>query len=243
LFSSTTNANALTWKPQIRALASRFRVYALDIPGSPGRSATARLPERGPASGAWLTDVLDALEIATAHVVGISGGTAIIPKLASVAPRRVRSAVLMSATGFIPLRFPFRLSRIPVFLAAVDQLNALTVRSPADARRFLARTSAPGVMHDDETAELFAIVMRAFRSQPPPDALPDAEQRALTAPALLLMGELEIFFDPRRVIAQAHRVLRDLRAAEVVPSAGHALASDRPDLVNARLVRFFAEVG
>lgn len=238
-----TNANALTWKPQLRALAGRFRIYALDIPGAPGRSAAVRLPERGPASGGWLLDVFEALAISSAHLVGISGGTALIPKFALVASRRIRSAVLMSAAGFVSLRFPFNLSRIGAFLATIDRLNGLTVRSPGDARRVLAKVSAPGVVHDDETAELFAIVMRSFRSQPPPDALPELEQRALTAPTLLLMGAHEVFFDPRKVIDQARRVLPDLRAAEIVPGAGHALASDRPELVSERLASFCADVG
>lgn len=238
-----TNGNALTWKPQLRALASRFRLYALDIPGAPGRSAAVRLPERGPAYGGWLADVFAGLRIPAAHVVGISGGTAIIPKFALFAPQLIRSAVLLSATGFVPVRFPFRLSRIPVFLAAIDALNGLTVRSPADARRVLARTSGPGAAVDDEMAELFAIVMRSFRSQPPPAALPEAEQRALAAPTLMLMGEHEIFFDPERVIAQARRVLPDLRGAEIIPGAGHALASDRAELVSERLARFFGAVG
>jgi len=58
----------------------------------------------------------------------------------------------------------------------------------------------------------------------------------------VLLGEREIFFDPRAVIAQAHRVLADLRVAEVVPGAGHALASDRAAFVNERALRFLGEV-
>lgn len=235
------NANALAWKPQLAALGARYRVYAPDIIGSAGLSAPTRLPERGPAAGQWLADVLDGLGVTIAHIMGISGGSWNVLKFASAAPERVRSAVLLSPNGFAPVRFPFRLSRIPALLALIDRLNGLTVRSAKDARGFLTRTSAPGVVQDEETLELFAIVMRSFRNQPPPDTLPEAELRRVTAPTLVLLGEREIFWDPHAVIAQAHRVLSDLRAAEIVQGAGHALASDRPAFVNERLLRFLGE--
>ena len=236
-----TNANALAWKPQLAALGARYRVYAPDIIGSAGLSAETRVPERGPAAGEWLAHVLKGLGLTSAHLMGISGGSWNVLKLASVAPERVRSAVLMSPGGLMPVRLPFSLSRVPAFLALTDRLNGLTVRSAKDAQRFLALVSGPGVAHDAETLELFAIVMRWFRNQPPPDALPEAELRRVTAPTLVLLGEREIFWDPHAVIAQAHRVLSDLRAAEIVQGAGHALATDRPAFVNERLLRFLGE--
>lgn len=236
-----TNGNALTWKPQLAALGARLRVYAPDIVGAAGLSAPSRLPERGPAAGEWLAVVLDGLAVQSAHVMGISGGSWNVLKFASVAPQRVRSAVLMSPNGLLPVRFPFRLARIPAFLALIDRVNGVTVRSAKDTRRVLARTSAPGVVLDDEMIDLFTIVLRSFRSQPPLDALPEAELRRLTAPTLVLLGEREIFFEPRAVIERARSVLADVRAAEIVPGAGHALASDRPAFVNDRLLRFLGD--
>ena len=236
-----TNAVGLAWKPQIRGLATRFRVYAPDIVGGPGRSAPTRLPEAGPAAGMWLSQVLDALGIGRAHVVGVSGGSWIAIKLGAYTPSRVIRAVLMSPAGLVPLRMPFRLARARGFLSLVDHMNSLTVRTPADVSRMLARTSGPGIVKDAETLELFAIVMRWFRNQPPPPTIPAAELRRITFPTLVMLGEHEVFFDPRRVIVAAQRLLPGLRAAEVVPGAGHALPSDRPDLVNARLVSFLSE--
>lgn len=236
-----TNANALNWKPQFAALAAHYRVYAPDIVGGAGLSAPTRLPERGPVAGQWLVQVLDGLAVRRAHLAGVSGGAWNVLKFASVAPDRVRSAVLMSPGGILRARFPFRLARIPAFLAAADGLNRLTVRSARDTRRVFARMSAPGVVPDDETLDFFTLVLNSFRSQPPPDALPEAELRKVTAPSLVLLGEHEILVEPQRLIAAAHRLLPDLRAAEIVAGAGHALPSDRPELVNARLLRFFNE--
>jgi hypothetical protein len=55
--------NALSWRMQLHALADSFRLYALDIIGSAGRSAPARLAFAGHQYGQWLVDVLSALDV------------------------------------------------------------------------------------------------------------------------------------------------------------------------------------
>ncbi len=235
-----TNANGLSWRPQLVGLAARYRIYAIDVLGSAGLSDPVRLPEHGPAQGRWLAATLDGLHVDVAHVAGISGGAWLVLKLAVVACERIRSAALLSAAGLLPLRLPFRFARLPGFLTMADWFNAQTVRSTEDARRVLVRLGGSPTRGGDEGLELFTMIMRSFRNQPPPDALPDAEQRRLVAPTLVLMGEREALFNSRAVIAQARRTLPDLRAAEIVPGAGHALSSDHADLVNARLDRFFS---
>ena len=50
-------SNATSWVGQIARYAQEFRVYAVDIPGEPGRSTQNRPSWHGPGYAEWLEDV------------------------------------------------------------------------------------------------------------------------------------------------------------------------------------------
>src|SRR6266511_2718239 len=85
------------WGPAPGMLARRFQVVTLDNRGfgdsdaPPGPYTTAQLAEDALA-------VLDAVEIETAHVVGISLGGMVAQELVLARPERVRRLVLCSTT-------------------------------------------------------------------------------------------------------------------------------------------------
>ena len=87
------------WRKQLESLSANFRVYALDIPGQPGRSDPNPpvLPERRLRRLAL--DVLDDLGIERAHVAGISAGAWIAMRFGSLHPSRVRKVVMLGPTG------------------------------------------------------------------------------------------------------------------------------------------------
>jgi pimeloyl-ACP methyl ester carboxylesterase len=65
--------NSTMWFPNIAALSSRFRVYALDTIGQPGKSVPSGVLAASNSSN-WIADVLDGLELEKACMVGISLG-------------------------------------------------------------------------------------------------------------------------------------------------------------------------
>ena len=83
-----------------------YRVHALDLPGFGGSSKPATAPYSAP----WFADavrgVMDALGIASAHVVGNSMGGRVALELALTSPERVRSvAALCPAVAFVKRDF------------------------------------------------------------------------------------------------------------------------------------------
>lgn len=87
------------WLFNLDALAERYRVVALDLPGH-GQSAT-------PLPGARLSDLadfiaafMDALSLPAAHLIGHSLGGAVAAELALRQPGRVRSLALIGSAGF-----------------------------------------------------------------------------------------------------------------------------------------------
>ena len=79
-------------------LAPRFRVIVPDLPGF-GASAH-NLPDYSfRAHGEYLIELLDALHIDRAQFVGFSMGGGVVLSIASLAPQRVASIVMLSAIG------------------------------------------------------------------------------------------------------------------------------------------------
>src|SRR5215472_3038614 len=67
-------ANSAMWIGDIAAWAAHFRVYAVDMTGEAGFSAPSRPPLNSDACALWLEDVLNALGITRASMVGVSLG-------------------------------------------------------------------------------------------------------------------------------------------------------------------------
>lgn len=232
---------ALSWKPQTVALHTAFRVYALDIIGSCGKSAPVRLSHDNGEYGEWLADVLTGLGLERASVVGISNGSWMVMKLAAHAPERIEKAVLMSVNGLVPVRFPFRLVRHVEKKAVRGLVEGVSGRVVTrDTVRLAASVfmRSRGARPDVDDLEWFYLLLRHYRYRFPPGPVSDDELRMLAAPTLVMMGERERFFDIHAVLERARRLLPDLRAGEIIPGVGHNMATDNPALINARLVRF-----
>lgn len=235
--------NAASWRHQLVGLQHDFRLYALDIIGSAGKSVPTRLSHDNDDHAKWLGDVLTALGIEKANLVGMSNGSWLVLKFAGYAPHRIERAALMSASGIVPVRFPYRLAKL-----ADQPIVSLTkdVLAGALLTRGLVRRAVSGVYVMDAEAdpheiEWFYLLAKYYRFRFPPGPVSDEEIGSLTAPTLLLMGEQEKFFPLDAVIARATRFIPHL-TAEVVGGVGHNMCTDNPTLINNRLRAYFPHV-
>ena len=234
--------NAASWRHQLAGLQGDFRLYALDIIGSAGKSVPTRLAHDNDDHAIWLGDVLTGLGLAQTSLVGISNGSWLILKFAAYAPERVARAVLMSANGIAPVRFPYRMARV-MDVAAVQV--AKDTLAGALLTRDMVRRAVTGVYVADAAAdpheiEWFYLLAKYYRFRFPPGPVTDAEMASLTAPTLLLMGEQERFFKIETVIERARRFIPHL-TTEIIPGVGHNMCTDNPPLINQRLREFLLE--
>lgn len=231
--------NAASWRHQLIGLHSDFRLFALDIVGSAGKSSPARLSHDGYEYAEWLADVLTALGLDRAHLVGISNGSWQILKFAAYAPERIASAVLMSANGIAPVRFPFSLARLMdrAAVRAAKDVLAPALLTRGMVRRAVTHTYVADADFDPHEIEWFYLLAKYYRFRFPPGPVSDAELASLSAPTLLLMGEGEQFFPIAKVIARARQHMPHLQA-EVVAGVGHNMCTDNPRLINERLRQF-----
>jgi pimeloyl-ACP methyl ester carboxylesterase len=215
------------WYPNVGGLSEALRVYALDTVGDLGKSVSTT-PVRQPGQYAdWLSDVLDGLGLARAHVAGLSMGGYLALRLAVSRPERVDRLILMSPASLLPLRARF-------FLRMAMMLAPGSVLPLASKQRLLLGTSAPAALPAirqmlTKTDFRYAMVL--------PPVVRDEELRQVHAPTLLLLGDHEVVYDYRTAKQRAERLIPDVRVA-VIPEAGHLLNYDQPDLVNDKILAF-----
>ncbi len=176
-------SNALAWIGEIEAYSSRLRVYAVDLPGEPGRSSHNRPAWNGPAYVEWMEDVLLGLGLEKTALVGISLGGWTAMKFATDQPERVAQLVLLAPSGIVPMRTSFLLRAMGLSLLG---------RRGGEAINRITFGNQP--IHPDAVAYM-NVIMTHFK--PRIGALPeftDAELARLSMPVLLIAGAQDALF-------------------------------------------------
>jgi pimeloyl-ACP methyl ester carboxylesterase len=204
-------SNSAMWAGDVGEYSCHYRVYAVDLLGEPGKSAPVRPDWNSSAYAEWLGDVLDALKVERAVLIGLSQGGWTVLKFATSRPERVDKLVLLTPGGVTPDRISFALRAIPLsFLGrwGIKRIN----------RMVFGPQPIPA-----EVNEAITLIMTHFK--PRIGVLPifsDEELRRLTMPTLLLIGQEDNLRDARKVAERMRKLLPKL-TAKIIPQAGHAL--------------------
>jgi magnesium chelatase accessory protein len=241
-----TGAATHSWRGVMPLLAGRFRVVAVDLPGhgfTRGRPAGGMSIE---AIRDALTEMMAAMNLAPALLVGHSAGTALAIALA--AERAVRPHAI-AGVGAAILPFPGLAARLFPTLAKLlfanpfaPHLFAQMARAPGEVERFLKRSTGSTIDAEGMAAyaTLFAdaghcggaIAMMASWDL---EALAAMLAR-IDAPLLLLHGERDAAIPVASMRGAVERMARaDLVA---LPGLGHLAHEERPDLVAGHIAAF-----
>lgn len=219
------------WYPLVRGLAAYFRLVLVDLRGF-GSSSLARSKDYSVASMA--TDVrqlMKALDISSAHVVGLSLGGCVALQLAATTPNQIDHLVLVNTFAKLRWGKDASLSRKIKRLWAARNIDTLAtfvanehfkdpqLRALAKDR---LRHNDLGVLH----RTMWAITRFNLLPQLP----------AITSPTLILIGDRD-----RTVPRQcAEELLQAIPHAQlqVIADAGHALPYDQPQAFLEGLLTF-----
>jgi pimeloyl-ACP methyl ester carboxylesterase len=233
-------ATALAWRANVEGLSRRFRVYAVDVIGQGGKSASSRPLRKRQDFAAWLCELFDALGIERAAIVGNSYGGFLALNQASLAPARVTRVVLINPGGTFVSFLPHVLRMLWFQL-----LETLRVRA-RNTQPNLAKMLGRNVLFRPDEEEWASLVsLTAFNKQVRPNAtfpvvFRNRELHAIRAPIMLLMGDNELLYDPHATLRLAQRRLPSLQAY-MIPGAHHMAAMAKPVEVNARIVEFLGQ--
>lgn len=207
------SANALVWIGDVIDYSQHYRVYALDIPGEPGRSAAHYLDWHDATFVEWLTDVLDGLAIPDATLVGVSEGGWIALNFACHMPERVTRLVLLSPGGIILNRASWLPRAFVLLLLGRRGMYLLT-------RQLFGAYPVP-----EGTEDAIALIGKHYN--PRMSTIPvfaDDDLQRLTMPVLLLGGDRDICFDMPKLAARLRRFVPALEV-NIIPGGGHALTN------------------
>jgi pimeloyl-ACP methyl ester carboxylesterase len=231
-----------SWQFQLDGLADRYRLTAFDNRGA-GRTAMPR----GPVSVETMADdaagLLRALDIASAHVAGFSGGSIVSQELALSHPRLVRSLVLQSTFAVMD-----------PYLRSLAQFVRWLVDVAPNERAFLEAfflTVYTRRAHNDGTVDQIIEEVLAFPHKQSTDNLRrqlDAfigddttdRLRDIGAPTLVLAGGRDL--NARPELGRAVAELIPGARFEVMEEEAHQPFQEVPDAWNARVDAFWREV-
>jgi pimeloyl-ACP methyl ester carboxylesterase len=228
---------ATQWRASVAELSRHFRVYAVDVIGEPNKSKpTCGLGTRQGYAD-WFTDLLDALKIERASIVGNSYGGFLALSQASLTPQRIDRIVLLSpAETLAPIgwRFYAHILRI-AFLGLLPNLRS---RVATAMGTWMANGTSLDP-RDENLRELFKISVLEGRHAGVvwPRVFSRTELAAIRAPTLLLIGDKEVIYQPESTLRRALARMPGLEGA-IVPDANHLPAMTQPDAVNARIIEF-----
>ena len=206
-------SNAVSWAGDVAAYSPHFRVYAIDIPGDPGKSAQNRLPWDGPGYAEWLEDVLDGLGARKATLLGLSQGGWTALKFATYRPERVDKLVLLTPGGIVPTKKSFILSAV-----------VLSMFGRWGAEKLNRKVFGDQPIHPEVARFMNTIMTHHVARIDREYIFSDEELKRLDMPVLLLGGTEDAIRPMAAVVARMERLVPKLEAA-LIPNMGHVLVN------------------
>lgn len=211
-----SGANAAMWMGDVTAWAEHFRVYAVDMIGEPGLSAPSRPPLASDDYALWLDDVMHALSITRASLIGVSLGGWLVLDYATRRPDRVESMVLLCPSGVGRQRMSFLFKALPLLLLGQwgrrKAMEMIAGKAPANAspasRQFAAFVS------------LIFKHFRPRRARVP--VFSDDALNGLTMPVMLIVGGRDALLDSHDSKRRLERSTPHV-TVRFLPDAAHVL--------------------
>jgi 3-oxoadipate enol-lactonase len=231
---------ASSWAPQTRVFATRHRVLQYDCRGQ-GLSDHPSCPYSMAQHADDLAALLDALGIASAHVLGLSYGGEVAQAFALAYPARLLSLILADTVSEVG----------PELALIVEGWKAAALTGDADLVYLISApwTFSPAFMA--AKADLLEIGRQRFSELDMPAVARLAEAFAgvdftsrlceIVVPTCVVVGEEDLLKGPRYA-AVLHR---EIRGSELhtIPGAGHATSWEAPAQFNEIVLTFLERVG
>lgn len=228
-----TGTSSTMWFPNIGALSSSYRVYAIDIIGEPGKSQQSSLLKNREDCANWLGEVMQGLGLKRTNIAGSSYGGWHTLNFSLFFPDRISKIVALApVASILPYSWPVLL---------LLRLTPYLPLKPNPLRNFFNRD-----FHLNELfARQFASGVKHFRYANPkksifPNVFSDVELSRIDVPTLFIVGENEVIYDPFAAIEKVNRLMPDVET-KLVPNAGHLVSMEQHALVNKHILKFLGQ--
>lgn len=245
--------SVLEWEHSIHALATRHRVYAMDLLGCGLTAKPGEVTYDVATLARFTLGFMDAVGLEQASLVGNSLGGRVAIECAATAPERVQSLVLSAPASMAnPTLFDFRLASLPVLGELLTRPTAFgTTRlwrtavadpaciTPEVVREKVALALQPGAQEAFMKTLRGMIHLGGFR----PSVIEDshAKARRIQAPTCVIWGRQDGFLP----VAHLDAVMRLVPHAKpvVLEPCGHVPMVERPTDFCRIVLDFLADPG
>lgn len=203
-------SNSAFWFPEIMTLSQNFMVYAVDIIGEAGNSEEYRPDLKSEAFALWIKDVLDALELKEATLIGNSLGGWMALKFATTFPEKVSNLILIASSGLAQVRPQFLLNSEKIF-----QMDG-TIPVSSD---IIGEQNIP-----KEVLDFMNLIVESYKPVQELPLYPDEQLKRLNIPILFIAGEDDVIIDAQK---SAQRLSHLIPTVEIhlLPNTGHVISN------------------
>jgi pimeloyl-ACP methyl ester carboxylesterase len=206
-----SSMNSIMWVSDILKYSQKYRVYALDIPGEPGRSDERQLPFNTSDLDNWLYDVFEGLSISKAVMIGASLGGFLAAKFAIRYPEKIDKLVLLCPAGIGTQNKNF------IFTALFYMLFG------EKGRRKLFKI----INGNDDMPEIFfkfqTLIGKNFNTRKEPIPIfSDDEMRRLIMPVFLFVGTKDIILHSMETAERMKKLVPNARI-NILTDGGHSI--------------------
>ena len=234
VFLHGVGSDKSVWAPQLAHFGKTRRAYAFDYPGY-GESELVEGATRDDYA-ASIFAALDALQIARAHVCGLSLGGVIALAMHAAAPHRCASLIIADSFAVHP-------DGQGIHDRSIAASKSVTMRELAEARTpVLLGSAATDDLKCEVIDTMAAIDPAAFRLGAAAVWLADQRDRAtaVEVPTLILCGDEDVVTPPA-LSEELGRLIQGSRV-EIIPASGHLANAEQPGRFNAAVDRLLAEI-
>lgn len=210
-------SNSAMWIGEAVEYARYFHLFAIDIPGEPGRSDPVRLDLNSPEPGQWLDQVLDGLHITSTHLAGISMGGFFALRYASAFPEKVKRLVLLCPAGVTSQRLSFLWKAIKFIVLGMKGTDATS------------RLVFGNANVSEETIAYTRLISTHFN---PVLSVPNNSDEILAkihTPTLVIAGDRDVLLNSEKTIRRLKKLLPNVQSV-LLPETGHVII-DQADRV------------
>jgi pimeloyl-ACP methyl ester carboxylesterase len=208
-----STSNATTWAGDIAGYSRKFNVFAIDMPGEPGKSTQNRLSWENSDYADWLKEVFDALGLEKAHIAGLSLGGWAALKFASVHPDMTGRIALIAPGGIVS----------PNMKAVMKMVSYASQGEKGVEKTF--RLLFPDDFESPEVREFFALLNEHFfiRTEAV-KTIPDNELQKIKSPVFMVCGAKDAFFNFKKAKKRIEKLISGSKTL-MLEKGSHGLVS------------------
>ena len=204
-------SNATSWISDAANYSKHFRVFAVDLPGEPGKSAPNRPAWNTPAFAEWMEDVLNELKLEKVSMLGISQGGWTALRFATIHPDRISKLILLASGGIVPTKGSFLIKAI--FFTLLGKWGVKKINKIVFGKQTIL----------EDAEKIMNVIMNNFNSRIEKEYIfSDEELKRLNMPVYLI-GGVEDALSPTEKAAKRFKGLVPHAESLLLPDTGHVL--------------------